>query len=319
MTVELIERLRSYGDEFQRAMTDEPSLRALVAPTHPRRRRRPALVAVAVAVGVVILVAVVVAAALRDANESAPLRPADTPTVSPAIDLQSALLPATLQDAKAASALGGVIVQENYRVQQQCLAGHGYPDVLVKPASDTNDRNVRYFEDPAYLRAQGFGVAANLKPGPASPVTQTPQPPTDVLTTCADPAIMNKVAVETSRLTSAWMQLVAQIDTSPAMDQVWTDWRACMSGKGYDLANEDAVYSLADASIAQAAHNGVDIRSVEMPIATAYADCLESAHVVEARGAARAEARAGFIAAHDAQYEQVVGELPSLIASVQSR
>jgi hypothetical protein len=171
---------------------------------------------------------------------------------------------------------------------------------------------VTYFEDPATLRTDAFGVAANAKSG----TPFDPQQPSSAEAACSsEPAPkLDELYSLYGQLSGHWMTHVEQIEHSGALDATWAAFTDCMAQRGYDTPNQDDVYKLVNQA-AMSSSSQDDIAQVETPVANADADCLD-AGIVPRRTELRLSDRAAFLDSERQAFDTMKSRLSPLVGEI---
>lgn len=197
---------------------------------------------------------------------------------------------------------------------QQCLKQAGDNETLPA-ARGLDGAQVAYFEDPATLRTNAFGVAAGAKSG--APVNHGA--PSSAEAACMSKSVPDADALYAlyGQVCGAWMTRVEQMEHSGALDAAWAAFAQCMRQHGYNTPNQDAVASLVN-SAAMSSSSKDEVAAVETPVANADADCLE-AGVVPQRTQLREVARGAFLEEQRQAFDTIRSQLPGLVADLSAK
>ena len=206
-----------------------------------------------------------------------------------------------------------------YDIAVQCATRLGVTVTVQRPSPPPRSNN-QYFEDPAFLRQFGFGIADATFGPPGSTVIPTPlvQDRFQVPDECTREAarVVGPLEQRTEALFESWMRPLSAQESSAPLQAARSSWSACMGTKGYAVASQDDFASLFDRTYRDAVLMGSPEhdRAVEMALALDYADCLGP--VVEARGQLRTAARDEFVRGNASELDRLRRELPEELAAL---
>ncbi len=279
--------------------TPDPAIRAGAARPRLAPRRGPgraraltvsALACIAIAGGAVVAVGYGGTVAKPAEPEFAALSAAEIDTM---------LMPIDAADVRASMRLGDF---ESTVVRNAANTCEGVARVSAPVAPIPANARLRLYEDPAVLRASGFGIVANLRTE-LSEKASASVPSRECMQ--VGRAAVNRIESLVAPIRDSWIRTVQSTETGPAVQAAWASWSSCMKSAGYALEDEDGFNRLVDSTLSKLVGAG-DVegaRAAELTLARAFADCLGD--VVQARGQARGVARASLVSSRGAEIAAV--------------
>lgn len=200
-------------------------------------------------------------------------------------------------------------------VTNLCLTKKGLATLPVHVLTYSGDNEE--FPDISYLEANGF-VTASTTPVPSATAGMPASAASAYLTAerqCAQTTsdAMSPVWAQGSALETDWMQIVAQIDETPAVTSALKTFSTCLAATGVSATSITAFFKYAT-SKARAA--GANLKAAERTAGQLYARCVGP--VETARDTARASARATFIETHAETVDALESSWKSALSTLES-